>query len=97
MTSQDNILYIKNMVCDRCCMVVSEVFSALGLEPVHVELGKVELAEPPAIAVQTAGPVARVKGNDRTWRVTGHGSSVTGHALFQIVITLFHLNVTQQP
>ncbi len=30
-------------------MVVSEVFSALGLEPVHVELGKVELAEPPEI------------------------------------------------
>ena len=49
MSSRDNIIYIKNMVCDRCCMVVSEVFVSLGLEPVHVELGKVELAESPVI------------------------------------------------
>ena len=49
MSRWDNIIYIKNMVCDRCCMVVSEVFVSLGLEPVHVELGKVELEEPPEI------------------------------------------------
>ena len=49
MTRQENVLDIKNMVCDRCCMVVSNVFTSLGLEPVHVELGKVELKEPPEI------------------------------------------------
>lgn len=38
-------LYIKNMVCDRCVMVVKDVFTKAGLPPTHVELGQVELAE----------------------------------------------------
>ena len=38
-------LYIKNMVCDRCIMVVRTELTALGLHPVTVALGDVELAE----------------------------------------------------
>ena len=36
-------LYIKNMVCNRCIMVVKSEFEKLGLEPLSVELGEVEI------------------------------------------------------
>ncbi len=38
-------LRIKNMVCDRCKMVVKSELEGLGYTPVLVELGLVELAE----------------------------------------------------
>ena len=38
-------IYIKNMVCDRCKMVVKSELEQLGLHPVTVELGEVELKE----------------------------------------------------
>ncbi|HLP53628.1 MAG TPA: AraC family transcriptional regulator [Fluviicola sp.] len=38
-------IYIKNMVCDRCKMVVKSELEELGLSPVTVELGEVELKE----------------------------------------------------
>lgn len=36
-------LYIKNMVCSRCIMVVKSEFEKLGLPAIAVELGEVEL------------------------------------------------------
>lgn len=36
-------LYIKNMVCSRCKMVVKSEFEKLGLHTISVELGEVEL------------------------------------------------------
>lgn len=36
-------LYIKNMVCSRCKMVVKSVFESLGINPISIELGEVEL------------------------------------------------------
>ena len=41
-------LYIKNMVCNRCIMVVRQVFEQEGLHPVSVKLGEVELEKAPA-------------------------------------------------
>lgn len=41
-------LYIKNMVCNRCIMVVKQVFEQEGLHPVNVKLGEVELEKAPA-------------------------------------------------
>ena len=38
-------IFIKNMVCDRCKMVVKAELTKLGLHPVSVELGEVELKE----------------------------------------------------
>lgn len=43
---QGNLLYIKNMVCNRCIMVVEEQLKALGLSPLLVELGVVTLPGP---------------------------------------------------
>jgi len=34
--------YIKNMVCNRCIMVVKNVFEDLGYTPVNISLGEVE-------------------------------------------------------
>jgi AraC-like DNA-binding protein len=40
---QDVKLYIRNMVCDRCKMVVKSELENMGLHPLSVELGEVEL------------------------------------------------------
>ena len=37
---------IKNMVCQRCIMVVSEIFNDAGIEVENVQLGKVETRHP---------------------------------------------------
>ena len=36
-------MYIKNMVCDRCKMVVKQELTKLGIKPLRVDLGEVEL------------------------------------------------------
>ena len=36
-------IYIKNMVCNRCIMVVENEFQKLGYTPVKVQLGEVEV------------------------------------------------------
>jgi AraC-like DNA-binding protein len=36
-------LFIKNMVCDRCIMVVKNELDKLGLNPLTIKLGEVEL------------------------------------------------------
>lgn len=41
-------LYIKNMVCDRCVMVVRQLLEQEGLEYKNIQLGQVELALEPA-------------------------------------------------
>jgi AraC-like DNA-binding protein len=38
-------LYIRNMVCNRCIMVVKSELEKLGHDPLHVQLGEVELKE----------------------------------------------------
>ena len=42
-----NRLYIKNMVCNRCILVVRQELEKLGLVPLQVSLGEVELAKLP--------------------------------------------------
>ncbi len=37
-------VYIKNMVCDRCKMVVQQTFESLGMKPDRVDLGEVDLS-----------------------------------------------------
>lgn len=38
-------LYIKNMVCNRCIMVVKKELEELGLQPIEVELGEVTVTK----------------------------------------------------
>lgn len=40
-----SVLYIKNMVCDRCIMAVRQLLLRMGIAPQFVELGVVRLAE----------------------------------------------------
>jgi AraC-like DNA-binding protein len=39
-------LYVKNMVCDRCKMVVKSELEKLGISPSNVELGEITLDKP---------------------------------------------------
>ena len=38
-------IYIKNMVCDRCTLVVSSLMTELNFKPASVEIGEVDFAE----------------------------------------------------
>ncbi|MDR3057841.1 MAG: AraC family transcriptional regulator [Prevotella sp.] len=38
-------IYIKNMVCNRCIMVVRSELKKLGIEPISIELGEVTLSK----------------------------------------------------
>ncbi|MFA9389435.1 MAG: helix-turn-helix domain-containing protein [Prolixibacteraceae bacterium] len=38
--------FIRNMVCNRCIMVVQQVFESMGNPPVHIVLGEVETIQP---------------------------------------------------
>lgn len=38
-------LYIKNMVCNRCIMVVQQELEKLGFSPIRILLGEVEMAQ----------------------------------------------------
>ncbi len=40
-----NTIYIKNMVCNRCIMVVEDKLRELGIAPISVRLGEVVLAD----------------------------------------------------
>jgi len=51
-------LYIKNMVCDRCRLVISDVMVQLKLSPLSIELGEVDFGE----SALTAGEVEAVRG-----------------------------------
>ncbi len=41
-------LYIKNMVCQRCILIVEQVLQKNGIQPVQVELGEVILSDFPS-------------------------------------------------
>ena len=43
---EGNNIYIKNMVCRRCILTVSNIFQENGITPASVELGTVVLSEP---------------------------------------------------
>ena len=47
-TTVMSTLYIKNMVCDRCKMAVSQTLQQVGLHPQKVELGEVSVEEDPS-------------------------------------------------
>lgn len=40
-------LYIRNMVCSRCKMVVKAELEKIGLHPTNIDLGEVEITEQP--------------------------------------------------
>ena len=38
--------FIRNMVCNRCIMVVQQLYESMGYPPFHIELGDVETEHP---------------------------------------------------
>lgn len=43
------VLYIKNMVCNRCVMVVKQELEKLNLKPLRVTMGEAELSKQPSV------------------------------------------------
>ncbi len=43
---QQKYIYIKNMVCQRCIMVVNEIVQRTGIDNAKVQLGKLEARQP---------------------------------------------------
>lgn len=41
------VLFIKNMVCDRCVIAVSQELEKLNLKAVRINLGEVQLTKSP--------------------------------------------------
>jgi len=48
-----SVLFIKNMVCNRCIMVVQNEMDKLGLAVEHIKLGEVTLEKEPAASERT--------------------------------------------
>lgn len=46
-------IYIKNMVCNRCKMVVKSTLEDLGLHPIQIELGEIKLRENDISSIKT--------------------------------------------
>lgn len=44
-TETNMILYIKNMVCDRCKMVVADLFKQINVSPIKIDLTEIEISE----------------------------------------------------
>ncbi len=38
-------IYIKNMVCDRCCLVVRNILNTIGLRYASIDLGEIDFAD----------------------------------------------------
>lgn len=48
----DRKIYLKNMVCDRCIMVVRDLLSSLDAGPVSVKMGVLEFEDCPGAALK---------------------------------------------
>lgn len=46
MEEQSHVIFIKNMVCSRCILVISQVLRDLKYTPLKIELGKAIVQEP---------------------------------------------------
>lgn len=46
MEEQSHVIFIKNMVCNRCILVISQVLKGLKFTPLKIELGKAIVQEP---------------------------------------------------
>lgn len=46
MEEQRHVIFIKNMVCNRCILVISQILKKLNYTPLKIELGKAIVQEP---------------------------------------------------
>ena len=64
---RENVFYIKNMVCNRCILVVTRLLEKAGFTPLDVGLGTVVVQEKPGREYnQVAGKQQQL--NKQSWR-----------------------------
>ncbi|MEO6834169.1 MAG: AraC family transcriptional regulator [Chitinophagaceae bacterium] len=81
-------LYIKNMVCDRCIMVVQRELELLDLHPISVELGVIELSESSLTEAQATAATSRLQ--SLGFELLEDRKSQTIEAIKTAVIELIH-------
>jgi AraC-like DNA-binding protein len=80
-------LFIKNMVCDRCILVVKQQLDQLGLTHSHIQLGEVELTGTPSPAqLQTLQSSLQALG----FEVLDNKKSTTVEKIKNTIIHLIH-------
>ena len=81
------ILYVKNMVCNRCIQVVKEELLRLGIEVQDVQLGEVRLTQP--VSVYKLDQVREVFA-DRGFEILEDSSSKLIEQIKTAIIDLVH-------
>jgi len=80
-------LYIKNMVCSRCKMVVKAEIEKVGLQPVSIELGEVALKEAPTtLQLQQLNTAFKALG----FELIDDKKTQTIEKIKNIIVTLVH-------
>ena len=88
-----HIIYIKNMVCNRCIMAVDSVFKEAGFTPVKISLGEVGLdTEPDHATMDAIGKKLNSLGFEL---IDDHKSQVI-EKIKNIVIRLVHYTEGEQ-
>lgn len=80
-------LHIKNMVCDRCIMAVKTELNKLGLNPIGIALGEVELAQTLTTAQSEALSNAL---NELGFEILGDKKQQLAEKVKALIITLVH-------
>ena len=83
------ILHIKNMVCDRCIMVVRQQLDALDLDYKNVQLGQVELRNEPS-AEQVESLRARLDANG--FELLDDKKAKIVERIKNVIVSLIHRN-----
>ncbi len=85
MTSE--ILYVKNMVCNRCIQVIKEELARLDIEVLDVQLGEVRLTQP--VSVDKLDDVREVFAN-RGFEILEDSNSKLIEQIKTAIIDLIH-------
>ena len=85
----ENVLHIKNMVCNRCIKVVAEELTKLGMSIKKIELGMVEIAsQPESVSIDKISEVLKKSGFEL---IDDKKSQLIGQ-IKTIVIEFIHYN-----
>lgn len=83
------ILHIKNMVCNRCKMVVKEEFNKNNIHPINVELGEVELEDSIDLTVLSK---VRTKLEEYGFEILNDRESMLIEKVKNLIIELIYTN-----
>lgn len=81
-------LHIKNMVCERCIMAVKTELTKLGLNPICITLGEVEIANP-TLTVAQSDELEKAL-NKLGFEILGNRKKQLAEKVKSLIIALIH-------